>query len=88
MSQEATRQSQRIRDPSYRRRTTSRLPVILTVRTCIMHFYVPARLIFYLFFKNVTPTSFNWARDENHQSAPSPSRGCQHDICMFFFTDG
>ena len=51
MSQDITRQSQRIRDPSYRRRTTWRLPEIVTVHICIMQFHVPVELIFSSFLR-------------------------------------
>ena len=40
MSEHATRQSERIRNPSYRRRTTWRLPEIVSVRISVVHPYL------------------------------------------------
>ena len=62
MSQEPTRQSQRIRDPSYRRRTTWSLPEIVSVGLYISGLVL--MLICFCSCKGVRPTTFN--RDETH----------------------
>jgi hypothetical protein len=65
MSQAPTRQSQRIRCPNYRPRTTWRLPEIVSVTISHSFHFFRCESEFLLIIKAVAPTSF--VRDHPHQ---------------------
>lgn len=71
MSQQATRQSQRIRCPSYQPRTTWRLPEIVSVRISISN---TSLVFFSLFLKGVPPTSFTGEHPHHDEDITTSSQ--------------